>query len=103
MGKSTIGPDWIDIETMSRAMSALHSGHVGVTILPRGIGASGGLSISCSIMFDVLPGSSLPPVVSTESSWPCNEHLTVESHIFAGLHRLDFEISKVYKNEDLWK
>lgn len=101
--KSSNGPDWTDVEMMMRAMSSLHSGHVGVTILPRGIGSSGGLSVSCSMMFDVLPGSSLPPVVSTESSWPCNSHAELTAHVFAGLHQLDFEIGKVYKQESLWK
>jgi hypothetical protein len=103
MGKSTNGPDWIDIEMMMRAMGSLHTGRVGVTILPLGIGSSGGLSIACSMMFDVLPGSQLPPVVSTESTWPCNSHADLVGHVFAGLHTLDYEISKVYKNEALWK
>lgn len=101
-GKSSNGPDWTDIEMMMRALSSLHSGHVGVTILPRGIGSGGGLSIACSMMFDVLPGSSLPAAVSTESSWPCNSHQELAAHVFAGLHELDFEISKVYKQESLW-
>jgi len=103
MGKSTSGPDWTDVEMMLRSLSALHSGHAGVTILPRGTGSTGGLSVACSIMFDVLPGSSLPPIVSTESLWPCNDHAELPAHVFAGLHRLDFEISKVYKNEELWR
>lgn len=103
MGKSTNGPDWTDVEMMMRAMGSLHSGRVGLTILPLGIGSSGGLSIACSMMFDVLPGSSLPAVVSTESTWPCNSHADLVAHVFGGLHRLDFEISKVYSNEVLWK
>jgi hypothetical protein len=101
--KSTNGPDWTDVEMMMRSLSALHSGHVGFTVLPRGIGSSGGLSVSCSMMFDVLPGSSLPEHISTESTWPCNSHAELAAHVFAGLHALDFEISKVYKNEVLWK
>lgn len=103
MGKSTDGPDWIDVEMMMRALSALHSGRAGVTVLPVGIGSTGGLSVACSMMFDVLPGSALPPMVSTTSEWPCNSHATFAGHVFAGLHALDFEISKVYKNEELWK
>lgn len=103
MGKSTNGPDWTDVEMMLRAMSSLHSGHAGVTLLPLGIGSSGGLSVSCSMMFDVLPGSSLPAHVATESRWPCNSHSSLAQHVFAGLHALDFEISKVYNQESLWK
>jgi hypothetical protein len=103
VGKSTNGPDWTDVEAMMRAMGSLHSGKVGLTILPRGTGSSGGLSVSCSIMLDVLPGSSLPPLISVENVWPCNSHLSLEGHCFAGLHTLDFEISKVYNQETLWK
>jgi len=103
MGKSTNGPDWTDVEMMLRSLSALHSGHAGFTVLPAGIGATGGLSVACSMMFDLLPGSSLPEIVSTESKWPCVDHADLAAHVFAGLHVLDFEISKVYKNESLWK
>ena len=102
MGKSTIGPDWIDVETMMRALSALHSGQVGLTVLPRGIGSSGGLSVAASIMFDVLPGSSIPPCVSVMKNWPCASHSTFQGHCFALLHELDFEISKVYSSSTLW-
>mgnify|MGYP003396384083 CR=1 FL=1 len=103
MGKSSNGPDWTDVEMMLRSLSALHSGHAGFTVLPRGTGSTGGLSVACSMMFDLLPGSALPEIVSTESSWPCNDHASLAAHVFAGLHKLDYEISKVYKNEALWK
>jgi hypothetical protein len=103
MGKSESGPDWTDVEMMMRSLASLHSGRVGFTVLPNGTGATGGLSVGCSMMFDVLPGSSLPPYVSTVSSWPCNSHATFAGHVFAGLHALDFEISKVYNQESLWK
>jgi len=103
MGKSENGPDWTYVEMMMRSLSALHSGLAGFTVLPDGIGSTGGLSVACSMMFAVLPGSSLPPVVSTVSTWPCNDHKTLAAHVFAGLHKLDWEISKVYKNEKLWQ
>lgn len=103
MGKSMSGPDWTDVEMMMRSLSALHSAHVGFTVLPRGTGSTGGLSVACQAMFDLLPGSSLPATVGTESSWPCVDHADLAAHVFAGLHALDFEISKVYSNEELWK
>jgi hypothetical protein len=103
MGKSMSGPDWTDVEMMMRAMSALHSGHVGFTVLPHGIGSSGGLSVMCQIAMDVLPGSSIPAQIGTESTWPCNSHASLAAHVYAGLHKLDFEISKVYNQESLWK
>lgn len=103
MGKSMSGPDWTDVEMMLRALSALHSGEAGLTILASGHGSSGGVSVAASIMFDVLPGSSLPPCVSVVKGWPCTQHVELAAHCFALLHELDYEISKVYKQESLWK
>lgn len=102
MGKSENGPDWIDVETMMRAMSALHSGTVGLTVLAAGIGSSGGLSAAASIMFDVLPGSAIPRCVSVVKSWPCSQHTTLPGHSFALLHELDYKISQVYNQASLW-
>ncbi len=101
--KSTNGPDWIDVEMLMRAIGGLHSGHVGLIVSPDGIGSSGGVVVVASMLFDVLPGSSLPEHVAVHKNWPCNTHKTLAAHTFALLHELDYEISKVYKNESLWK
>jgi hypothetical protein len=101
--KSTNGPDWTDIEAMMRAMSALHSGTVGLTLFPRGTGSTGGLSVGASIMFDVLPGSALPAAVSTVKDWPCSAHSTFDGHCFALLHELDFLIAQTYEQSSLWE
>ena len=103
LAKQTSGPDWTDVEMMMRSIGSLHSGECGLTVLPRGIGATGGLSTAASIMFHVLPGSSVPEFVTVIKDWPCSSHRDLASHCFALLHELDFEISKVYKNEALWK
>lgn len=101
--KSTNGPDWTDVETLMRAIGGLHSGHVGLCLSPSGTGASGGLKIDLVMRFDVLPGSSLPAVVTAESDWPCPEGHDLAAHIFQGLYQLDYQISEVYKQESLWK
>lgn len=103
MGKPSNGPDWIDVETMMRAMSALHSGKVGLTLLPVGIGSSGGLSMAASIMFDVLPGSAIPPCVSIVKNWPCSQHVTLPGHGFALLLELDFKVGQMYEQASLWE
>jgi len=41
--------------------------------------------------------------VVTHSAWPCNTHRTLAAHAFSLLHDLDYEISKIYKNEALWE
>jgi len=97
------GPDWIDVESLMRSIAVLHSGHVAIVISPAGIGATGGVDVAASIIFDVLPGSSLPATVQTSSPWPCDTHKTLAAHAFDGLHKLDYEISQVYQNEELWK
>ena len=101
--KSTNGPDWIDVEMLMRAIGGLHSGHVAVIVSPDGIGSSGGVDVAASMLFDVLPGSSLPASVAVHKRWPCDTHKTLAAHAFSLLHELDFEISKVYKNESIWK
>jgi hypothetical protein len=99
----TTGPDWIDLETMMRAIAALHSTDVALIVSPIGIGASGGLDVCASALFHVLPGSALKEGVQVNRGWPCNTHKTLAAHGYALLHELDFAISKVYQNEDLWK
>ena len=101
--KSTNGPDVADCETMMRALSALHSGHVALIVSPNGPGLNGGVDIAASMIFDVLPGSSLPSAVAAHTSWPNNTSATFWGACYCTLHALDFEISKVYKNESLWK
>lgn len=101
--KSTNGPDWTDICTLMRAIGALHSGVVSVQCSPDGIGSDTGLVLRAVIRLDVLPGSSLPKKVDVQEVWPNRESATVEGAVFRLLYTLDFEISKVYKNEALWK
>lgn len=100
---SSTGPDWTDVEMMMRAIGAVHSGHIAIVISPRGTGATGGVDVAASMIFDVLPGSSLPATVAVNSVWPCSTHKTLAQHAFEALHQLDFEIGKTYKNEALWK
>ena len=100
--EATNGPDVLDVETMMRALGALHSGHVGLTVSPSGTGSTGGVTTLALMTFDVLPGSALPAQVSAQSQWPCREHQTFWGHIYGLLVTLDWEISKVYKQESLW-
>jgi hypothetical protein len=99
----TTGPDWVDCESLMRAIGALHSGHVAVIVSPNGTGFSGGVDVAASVIFERLPGSRLPASVAVNEGWPCSTHITLAAHAFSLLHELDFEISKVYENESLWK
>lgn len=99
----TKGPDWVDVESLMRAIGGLHTGNVAIIVSPSGTGFSGGVDVAASMLFDVLPGSSLPPNVQVHSDWPCDKHTTLAAHAFALLHDLDYEISKVYNQDGLWK
>jgi len=97
------GPDWIDVESLMRAIGALHSAHVAVIVSPSGTGFSGGVEVAASAIFERLAGSSLPSNVAVNKAWPCNTHKALAAHAFSLLHELDFEISKVYENAKLWE
>lgn len=103
MGKSSTGPDLIDVETMMRAMGALHSGHVELVVKPRGLGLGTGVEIVASMNFDVLPGSALPSQVISQSEWPCGVCGSFWGHVFNGLYALDYQIGQVYEQSDLWE
>lgn len=96
-------PDWTDVETMMRSITTFHSADVRLTLSPLGIGAGGGLVTDLICLFDVLPGSSIPPGVGVKSNWPCKEHATLVSHVFAMLYDLDAAVGRVYEQSELWK
>lgn len=101
--ESSTGPDWIDVEMLMRAIGGLHTGHVAVIVSADGIGATGGVDVAASMLFDVLPGSSLPANVAVHKVWPCATHKTLAAHAFSLLHELDVEIGKVYEQKALWE
>jgi len=98
--KSTTGPDWTDLETMLRAIGAAHTGQTKVIISAQGTGSSGGLDIEICTTFDVLPGSAHPDAVSTISVWPCPYCTAMEHHLYSGLAKHDYEIGKIYQQEE---
>lgn len=103
MGKYSSGVGLDGVIVMMRALGVLHSGAVSVTLSPDGTGSDTGAVVECRMDFDVLPGSSLPDIVSTGSKWPCKDHTQLWDHVYEGLYKLDQEISRVYKQESLWE
>jgi len=101
--RSTNGPDATDVETLMRAIGGLHTGRVALQCSPIGIGSTGGLSISVMMTFDRLPGSSLPECVNAETQYPSKDGREFWGMVFELLYQLDYRISQVYKNEELWK
>lgn len=101
--KSTTGPDLTDAESLMRAIGALHSGHVALTFSPDGTGFNGGVVVTAGVIFERLPGSQLPGGVTVDARWPNNTQATFWACVFNLLYQLDYQISKVYQNESLWK
>jgi hypothetical protein len=100
---SSSGPDWIDVESLMRAIAGLHSGAVGFSVLPDGPGFGGGLSLCASIIFDRLPGSSLPTDVSVLAKWPSKDVRTFAAAVLRLFYELDYAIGKAYQQESFWK
>lgn len=101
--ESTSGPDWMDVIGMMNALSALHSGRVEVIVSLDGIGLSTTVVVTAQITYELLPGSSLPPVVKVARNYPDKDSKTYAAFVYGLLYTLDYEISKTYKNEKLWE
>lgn len=101
--ESTTSPDWIDLETMMRALQGLHSAHVAVIVSPAGIGFGTGVEVVASAVFERLPGSSLPESVQVKTEWPNNDSATLQGAAYKLLFELDYAISRVYAQESLWQ
>lgn len=94
-------PDWIDIEAALRAIDGIHLGKTGVLISPLGTGATGGVHLVISTVWDVLPDGHSIQNVKSESQWPCPEGCTLEGHILAGIYKHDFAIGEAYQQRFL--
>lgn len=92
MGKRTNGPDWTDIETTMRIIGKLHDGVISLTILPSGIGSTGGLRIVTSYAESIEAVEGPDDIHCTETYWPCKEGCTFEGHAYAQLIGLDFQL-----------
>ena|ERR1700754_3778484 len=93
---STTGPDETDLQAAMRAIGALHSGEVTVTITPIGGSPNGGLRIAATMSLTVLPGSSLPNQVTVESRWPCADCRGLVAHLWAEMIALDYAVEMTW-------
>ena len=97
------GPDCLDVMVILQAIGTLHSGHVALILSPAGIGSPTSVDIAASILLDVLPGSSLPAAIGAHASWPNKSGSSFWGECYKLAWTLDEEVSKVYKQESLWK
>lgn len=101
--KSTNGPDWMDVESLMRAIGTLHSARVAFGASPIGIGSNGGVSILVTANFENVPDALLPGIIVVESQWPNNAGLELVGEVFGMLYQLDFQIGEAYKQKQLFE
>jgi hypothetical protein len=99
--QKTNGPDMIDIETMMRAIEALHGGAVKLAVSPAGIGPTGGLAVVLSYSTAAVGVAGLAEDLVIVNRWPCPIHRDFWSCVFEGLYRLDSAIGRNYTQRTL--
>lgn len=101
--ESSTGPDVLDCAVIMKAIETLHSAHVAVIVSPGGTGSGTPVDVALSALFEHLPGSALEGGVGVHSEWPDKEGRSFWGLVYDLCWKLDHEVSKVYKNESLWK
>jgi len=101
--ESTNGPDILDVMVMLRAIESLHSAHCAIIVSPGGTGFTTSVDVAVSCLFETLPDSSLPGGVGVHAEWPDKEGRSFWGLVYELTWKLDHEISKVYKQDELWK
>jgi hypothetical protein len=101
--ESSSGPDCLDVNVLMAAIGSLHTAHVALIVSPAGTGSPTSVDIAMSALLDVLPGSSIPSAVAAHAEWPNKKGTSFWGECYNLAWVLDEEISKVYKQESLWK
>lgn len=101
MGKSTNGPDWTDVAMLMSAIGSLHTCQVVLCVTADIQGHNGQLRISAEARFELLPGSSLPRVVTIVESFPGLRHKTMGDAAYNAVWQLDYQISREYEQMEL--
>jgi len=97
MGKSTSGPDWMDVMGYLSALDTLHECRTGILLTHRGTGHNGSMHISIISTWDAVPGSAQIAEVVSESEYPCGNCTSVAQHVYSGCYRHDFAIGEAYQ------
>jgi hypothetical protein len=86
---------------LMNALGALHGCQVALTVTAATQGHNGQLSVLVEARFELLPGSSLPRVVSITEGWPNVKSATFDALCYNAVWQLDYEISRVYEQVSL--
>jgi hypothetical protein len=97
LGKHSNGPDATDVAMMMSAIGSLHGCQVVLTVTAGTQGHNGSLAIQCEGRFELLPGSSLPRVVTTQLNYPTGTGESFEGLLYSAVWQLDHAISEAYE------
>jgi len=90
-------PDWMDVLAAIRAIDELHLGTTMVTILPAGIGSTGGLRVAISTSWEPAPGSPDMPAVISERVCEDFRCEALPAFVLGGLYTQDYAIGDAYQ------
>jgi len=101
MGKYTSGIGLTEGIAMMGAIEAMHACRVKLTVTTAGQAHNGNALIDLEAVFDVLPGSELPKIVSVSHKWPSRAASTFEGLFYNLCWQLDYAIQKAYEQMEL--
>jgi len=89
-------PDWIDVFATQRALEALHSVIVYITMTAAVFDGPGGCITIAAIRSSRHGDASVlgEPVICISGDWPCKEHADVQSCVYSGLLSMDSALSR---------
>jgi hypothetical protein len=90
-----------DAVAMMAAIEAMHTCRVRLIGTTRGQGHNGSMHIELVAEFDLLPGSSLPKLVSVSMDWPSRAARTFEGLLYNLCWQLDYAIQQAYEQMKL--
>lgn len=83
------------------AIGSLHTCQVVLCVTAATQGHNGSLEVTAEARFELLPGSSLPRVVSVKEVWPNHRNATMDAATYNAVWQLDYQISQVYEQMEL--
>jgi len=86
-----------------RAVDGMHLGVTMVTILPVGIGSTGGLRVAISTTWEPAPGSPEMPCVITERVCEDFRIEALPAFVLGGIYSHDYALGEAYQQRDFFR
>lgn len=95
--RPTNGPDWVDVCMYLLALDSLHGCKTAVTITVNTLLAKETATVALLSVWDTLPGSTEPMMVTTERQVSSSELQRLPEVVYNGLYAHDFSIGEAYR------